>query len=52
MRLSKCFFFRFAKEIFGGDLGKYDNIVDSLQYVCTQFRQQLFKAKDALAEDV
>lgn len=44
--------FRFAKEIFRGDIGKYDNIVDTLQYVCTQSRQQLLEVRSALVEDV
>ncbi|CEP09892.1 hypothetical protein [Parasitella parasitica] len=44
--------FWFAKEIFGDDIGKYDNIVNTLQYVCTQSRQQFLKARNALVEDV
>ncbi|KAI9259948.1 hypothetical protein EDC94DRAFT_611294 [Helicostylum pulchrum] len=35
--------FRFAKEIFGGDIGKYDNIVNTLQYVCTSLGSNYLK---------
>ncbi|KAG2211049.1 hypothetical protein INT45_007703, partial [Circinella minor] len=48
--IQKLFFY--AKEIFGTDIQKYENVVETFNQSCTQMKQQLSKAQQTLVEDV
>ena len=44
--------FKYAKDIFNGDIGNFNSILDAFDTTCNQFHRQLIKAKQTLTEDI